>query len=77
MASTAAGKINISVNVLEVTKARVDEMSRLTFRGKGDVIDLAIARMWNDMRAGRVDLLEAVCIEHSTEGGETGIPEQG
>lgn len=39
----------MNLNVLKVTKARVARIADMTHRGKGDVVDLAIEKLWEEL----------------------------
>lgn len=41
-----ADTVQMNLNVLPETKGRVAELADATFRGKGDVIDLAVAELY-------------------------------
>ena len=57
MAEVANGKINKNLNVRQETVARIEELKALTFRSNaGDVVDLAIARLYQDAKEGKINL---------------------
>lgn len=59
MASSGNGKVSLNVNIREETKNRIIEITEKTFRGMGDVVDLAVARLYQSMQAGDFDSVDS------------------
>jgi hypothetical protein len=74
----AEGTVQMNIAVLPETKALIEQIGKLTFRGKGDVIDWVVSEAWCRMEAVRigrasvVEALEAIGPEGDRKSGSNG-----
>jgi CelD/BcsL family acetyltransferase involved in cellulose biosynthesis len=71
MATVQAKTVQVNYRVDPVTKARIEELARQTYRGLGDVVDWVVAEAWERMEQAQRSL---VTIEACNGNPLTGAP---